>query len=327
MPVTHKFVNAKPDDADPTITRPSNWNDTHATPSIELDGTAAGTLLVKPTSNPAAGTELVQVTNAAGTRQIALTSDGKVKFADGSTQNTAPVFTVPAPLLEVQGANIASATPALSAATGNYVQITGTTTITSFGTVAAGARFVLFFASALKVTYNATSLILDGGTDYYAQAGDKLVLRSEGGGNWREVSRSYALAAARYVTANLGAPVTMTNANQYYDGPSISVGAGVWMVSGAVNINCPTNAHALVAKLWDGTNTALASAEQYMLTTGAQGNYAINLAPTVVVLTATTTLKISCQSPAAGQIIKITPANALSLEGNTSSRITAIRLF
>lgn len=48
----------------------------------------------------------------------------------------------------------------MSTATGNLVHITGTTTITSFGTVQAGARFTLVFDGVVTVTYNATSLIL-----------------------------------------------------------------------------------------------------------------------------------------------------------------------
>ena len=52
-----------------------------------------------------------------------------------------------------QATSIASAsTVNLAAATGNYVKITGTTTITSFGTVSAGVRFLLEFGGALTIT-------------------------------------------------------------------------------------------------------------------------------------------------------------------------------
>jgi len=82
-------------------------------------------------------------------------------------------------------APIASATPALSAATGNLVSITGTTTITALGTVATGAEFTLVFAGVLVLTHNATSLILPTGANITTAAGDVAVVVSLGAGNWR----------------------------------------------------------------------------------------------------------------------------------------------
>jgi hypothetical protein len=90
-----------------------------------------------------------------------------------------------------KGANIASAaTVNLAAATGNYVHITGTTTITSLGTVNAGVPFMLVFDEALTLTYNATSMILIGGTSRTTVAGDVSIVVSEGAGNWKEISYS-----------------------------------------------------------------------------------------------------------------------------------------
>jgi hypothetical protein len=85
-----------------------------------------------------------------------------------------------------KGADLASAsTVDLSTATGNYVDITGTTTITGFGTVAAGQVFTLQFNGALILTHNATSLILPGKVNITTEAGDVAVMVSEGSGNWR----------------------------------------------------------------------------------------------------------------------------------------------
>lgn len=88
---------------------------------------------------------------------------------------------------QAQGASIASAsTTAIGANTdGNYVHITGTTTITSFGTVAAGISRVVVFDGALTLTHNATSLILPGGANITTAAGDAAEFISEGSGNWR----------------------------------------------------------------------------------------------------------------------------------------------
>lgn len=84
-----------------------------------------------------------------------------------------------------KGADLTSAaTVDLSAATGDFVDITGTTTITSFGSVTAGREFTVQFDSNISVTYNATSMILPGNANMSFKAGDTAGLRSLGGGNW-----------------------------------------------------------------------------------------------------------------------------------------------
>jgi hypothetical protein len=78
-----------------------------------------------------------------------------------------------------------SGTTDLSTATGQYVTITGTTTITAFGTCAAGVIRKLKFTSALTLTYNASSLILPGAANLNTIAGDTAEFVSLGSGNWR----------------------------------------------------------------------------------------------------------------------------------------------
>ena len=88
--------------------------------------------------------------------------------------------------LATKGSDIASAsTVDLSTATGNYVHITGTTTVTALGTVAAGLRYLLVFDGALTFTHNATSLIIPGGANITTAAGDRCEVVSLGSGNWR----------------------------------------------------------------------------------------------------------------------------------------------
>jgi hypothetical protein len=89
---------------------------------------------------------------------------------------------------EAQVSMGSAATVAIGAAAGNYIGITGTTTITAFDTMQAGAERTLEFAAALTLTHNATSLILPGGANITTAAGDVATFRSEGGGNWRCVS-------------------------------------------------------------------------------------------------------------------------------------------
>jgi hypothetical protein len=85
-----------------------------------------------------------------------------------------------------KGADIASAaTTSIGAATGNYVNITGTTTITSLGTGTAGWLRFVRFAGALTLTHNATSLILPTGANIVTAANDVAIFVSEGSSNWR----------------------------------------------------------------------------------------------------------------------------------------------
>jgi hypothetical protein len=91
-------------------------------------------------------------------------------------------------IFEAKGTTLASAaTVDLNTATGNYLQISGTATINSFGTCPAGARFILMFQGIATLTYNATSLIIPGLANKTTAAGDCCMIVSEGSGNWRIV--------------------------------------------------------------------------------------------------------------------------------------------
>jgi hypothetical protein len=85
-----------------------------------------------------------------------------------------------------KGADIASAaTTDIGAVEGFAHDITGTTTVTGFGTVSAGIHKVLQFDGALTLTHNSTSLVLPGGANITTAAGDVGWFISEGSGNWR----------------------------------------------------------------------------------------------------------------------------------------------
>ena len=83
-------------------------------------------------------------------------------------------------------ASVASAsTVDLGAQTSNVVSITGTTTVNSFGSTAtSGSAFLVTFAGALTLTYNATSMILPGAASITTAAGDSCFAVCEGSGNW-----------------------------------------------------------------------------------------------------------------------------------------------
>lgn len=63
--------------------------------------------------------------------------------------------------------------------------VTGTTTITAFGTIAAGTLKYLIFDNALTLTHSGTALILPTGANIVTAAGDTALMLSLGAGNWR----------------------------------------------------------------------------------------------------------------------------------------------
>ena len=90
------------------------------------------------------------------------------------------------PVNQIKGTTIASATTTdIGAANGEYIDVSGTVTITALGTIAAGVQRIVTFTGALILTHNATSLILPGGANITTAAGDSAFFVSLGSGNWK----------------------------------------------------------------------------------------------------------------------------------------------
>lgn len=93
-----------------------------------------------------------------------------------SALNEAPIVTI-----------ASSTTPAIFAAAGNTISMTGTTTVTGFDTIAAGAVRRVVFTGILQLTHNATSMINLTGANITTAAGDIATFLSLGSGNTRMV--------------------------------------------------------------------------------------------------------------------------------------------
>ena len=93
-------------------------------------------------------------------------------------------------------ASIASAsTTNIGSAAAESVEITGTTTITSFGTAAAGLRRELRFTGSLTIVHS-SSIQLPGAKNWQTAPGDVLTFRSLGSGQWIMTGHQ-SLAASR----------------------------------------------------------------------------------------------------------------------------------
>lgn len=125
----------------------------------------------------AVDSELVLFSGTSGKLVKRATGDGDVQVASGVVTIT-PGW--------ASEATVASAsTTSIGSASSRFVQVTGTTTITSFGANTAGTLRMVRFAGALSVTHNATSLISPTGANISVGAGDALILQGLGSSNWR----------------------------------------------------------------------------------------------------------------------------------------------
>jgi len=106
------------------------------------------------------------------------------------------------PINEAKGSDIASATTTdIGAATGNYVHVTGTTTITGLGTAAqAGVTRTVVFDGILILTHNAAAIILPSAGNITTAVGDKAVFVADTTTIWNCIS--YVKASGEAVVSS-----------------------------------------------------------------------------------------------------------------------------
>jgi hypothetical protein len=142
-----------------------------------------------------------------------------------------------------------SSVTAIGAAPGNYIAITGSTTINAFDSIQAGAKRTLTFSGSPQLTYNGTSMILPGGSSIIAGPGDAADFVSLGAGNW--ICTNYQRSAQPPTSATVAAGVrnlrfaitTTTTATMTFDEAVVENaigGAPYKVVSGNLVLNMAT---------------------------------------------------------------------------------------
>lgn len=134
-----------------------------------------------------------------------------------------------------KGADVASANALTLGTDGNYFDITGTTAITSIGTLGVGTVVKLHFDAALTLTNHATDLILPGGANITTAAGDEAEFVEYATGDWR--CTNYTKASAAVTTSGitmstarlLGRTTASTGAVE-----EITVGSGLSLSAGSL---------------------------------------------------------------------------------------------
>jgi len=91
-----------------------------------------------------------------------------------------------------KGADVASATALPLITDGNYFDVTGTVTVTSFNSVGVGTIIGLHFDGALILTHHATDLILPGAANITTAAGDEGIFVEYASGDYRCMAFSRA---------------------------------------------------------------------------------------------------------------------------------------
>lgn len=181
-----------------------------------------------------------------------------------------------------KGADVASANALTLGTDGNYFDITGTTAITSIGTLGIGTVVKLHFDGVLTLTYDATALILPGAADITTAAGDEAEFIEYDTGDWRctsyqpASSRPQAIHPPSKSFSNLYIKVTgNTGATIAADAITVTDGSGGYQTlafnnsvdfstTGAGALDAGTIASGTWYAIWaiakaDGTTSAIAS--------------------------------------------------------------------
>lgn len=131
-----------------------------------------------------------ETVNGATTQSVSKQYDAMILICTGTGWYALKI----SPFSLASSAIASAGTTDLGTLSSNNALISGTTTITSFGSSALTANPIYFirFSGILTLTHNGTSLIIPGAGDITTAAGDSALVEYLGSGNWRVLEYSKA---------------------------------------------------------------------------------------------------------------------------------------
>ena len=190
-----------------------------------------------------------------------------------------------------KGADVASANALVLGADGNYFDITGTTAITSIGSLRIGIMVMLHFDGILTLTHHATDLILPSGANITTAAGDEAILVEYASGDWRCVSYS---PASGYAVKQLAASETVAGVSELATDAETVTGTATDRITTPANITAKMAAPGAIGG-----------------TTPAAGTFTDLLGLTSVITATTDTTLAAAQCK--GQIVRVTATATITL--------------
>lgn len=124
--------------------------------------------------------------------------------------------------------------------------------------------------------------------------------------------------------ASLGGDVQMPTSNTWYDGPSLSLAAGTWLITGHITFwRTATTATIWFGRITDGTNHHASSQAYTPSVAGTGANVALTA---IITLAGTTTIKLQGTTSAGATACLMKATTTANSSGNNATQITAIKL-
>lgn len=122
----------------------------------------------------------------------------------------------------------------------------------------------------------------------------------------------------------MGADVQMPTSNTWYDGPSLSLAAGTYLVTASIQFwRTATTATTWFGRITDGTNH---HASGQMYTASVAGTGGVMALSAILTISSTTTIKLQGTTSAGATACLMKAATTANGSGNNATQITAVKI-
>ena len=201
--------------------------------------------------------------------------------------------------------------------------VTTTGSLTLSGTLSATASNISDFSTAADARIAAASI--DALSDVVITTPSNTQVLTYNGTNWvNAAAPSGGGGSLTSSQASLATDVQMPTSNTWYDGPSLSLGAGTWLINTHTTLaRTATTALTYFNRVTTGT-VHYASSSQYQ---ASVANHTVSIGlSAVITLASTTTIKIQSTSNAGATSVLMKAATLANGSGNNATQITAVKI-